>query len=147
MKLLGLHLIYQGFIKFMENYSSWKMYLQAKILTLYIFIHMLPPSRPPAPQFPLCNYNSSPGSTITPQAKMTWNIKLFIFNIISNIFKCDYLTVLSIKYLSYSIVVMLLCFPLQPQLDSKVIPNRKVNLITGSFYCQVQCWKCITNEK
>ena len=29
--------------KFMENYNSWKMYFQVKILTLDIFTHMLPP--------------------------------------------------------------------------------------------------------
>ena len=28
---------------FMENYNSWKMYFQVKILILDIFIHMLPP--------------------------------------------------------------------------------------------------------
>ena len=27
--------------KFMENYNSWKIYLQVKILTLVIFTHML----------------------------------------------------------------------------------------------------------
>ena len=34
--------------KFMENYSSWKMYLQVKILTVDIFTHMLP-TPPPIP--------------------------------------------------------------------------------------------------
>ena len=29
--------------KFMENYNSWKMHLQVKILNLYIFTHMLSP--------------------------------------------------------------------------------------------------------
>ena len=29
--------------KFVENYNSWKMYLQIKILTLDVFTHMLPP--------------------------------------------------------------------------------------------------------
>ena len=75
----------------MENYSFWKMYLQAKILTLYIFTHML---TQPRPQVPLGNYNSLPGSIITPQAKMTWNIRLFIFYMISIAFKCDDFTVL-----------------------------------------------------
>ena len=49
--------------KFMENYNSWKMYLQVKILTLDIFTHMLPPppsptpiphtTLPPQPPFPI----------------------------------------------------------------------------------------------
>ena len=38
--------------KFMENYNSWKMYLQVKILTLDIFTHM-PPPPPPQPPFPI----------------------------------------------------------------------------------------------
>ena len=38
--------------KFMKNYDSWKMYLQAKIMTLDIFAHMLPPL-PPFPLSPL----------------------------------------------------------------------------------------------
>ena len=33
--------------KFMENYNSWKMHLQVKILTLDIFAHMLPMPPPP----------------------------------------------------------------------------------------------------
>ena len=37
--------------KFMENYNSWKIYLQVKILTVVIFTHMLPPY--PLPPFPL----------------------------------------------------------------------------------------------
>ena len=36
--------------KFMENYNSWKIYLQVKILALVIFTHMLPP--PPTPHPP-----------------------------------------------------------------------------------------------
>ena len=42
--------------KFMENYNSWKMYLQVKILTLDILTHMVPPRLlppPPQPPFPL----------------------------------------------------------------------------------------------
>ena len=35
--------------KFMENYNSWKMYLQVKILTLDIFTHTLPPRPNPIP--------------------------------------------------------------------------------------------------
>ena len=36
--------------KFMENYNSWKIYSQVKILTLDIFTHMLlPPPPPPNP--------------------------------------------------------------------------------------------------
>ena len=37
--------------KFMENYNSWKIYSQVKILTLDIFTHMLlpPPPLPPTP--------------------------------------------------------------------------------------------------
>ena len=65
--------------KFMENYNSWKIHLQVKILTLDIFTHMLPPP---------------PGSVITSQAIMTENIKLFMFYMICNFFKCDDFTVL-----------------------------------------------------
>ena len=38
--------------KFMENYNSWKMYLQVKILTPDVFTHMLPPppSQTPIPR-------------------------------------------------------------------------------------------------
>ena len=42
--------------------------------------------------------------------------------------------------------VILLSSPLQPQSDTKVIPDKKATL-TGGFYWQIQCWKCITNEK
>ena len=43
--------------KFMENYNSWKIYLQVKILTLVIFTHMLPPPPPPPPYRP-CQLSS-----------------------------------------------------------------------------------------
>ena len=39
--------------KFMENYNSWKIYLQVKILALVIFTHMLPPPPPSSPISPL----------------------------------------------------------------------------------------------
>ena len=39
--------------KFMENYNSWKIYLQVKILTLVIFTHMLPPPPSSSPISPL----------------------------------------------------------------------------------------------
>ena len=54
--------------KFMENYNSWKMHLQVKILTLDIFAHMLP--LPPSPYHPY-SHNSPLGSIITSQAIMT----------------------------------------------------------------------------
>ena len=78
--------------KFMENYNSWKMYLQVKILTLDIFTYMLGP----LPLFPLspCSWNSPTGSFITPQVTMIWSIRLFIFYVICNFFKCDDFTVL-----------------------------------------------------
>ena len=38
--------------KFLENYNSWKMFLQVKILTLDIYTHMLPPPPPPSPPAP-----------------------------------------------------------------------------------------------
>ena len=82
--------------KFMENYNSWKIYLQVKILALVIFTHMLPPAQPRTP--PLLSHitpaNSPPGSIITSQATMTLNIRLFLFYIISNFFKCDDFTLL-----------------------------------------------------
>ena len=49
--------------KFMENYNSWKIYLQVKILILVIFTHMLPPSPLPL----ITPANSPPGSIITSQ--------------------------------------------------------------------------------
>ena len=64
---------------------------------------------------------------------MTWNIRLFIFYMICNFFKCDDFTVLQTKYLSYSMVVISLSSPLQPQSDNKVIPDKKAALMTGGF--------------
>ena len=78
--------------KFMENYNSWKMYLQVKILIVDIFTHMLPP--PPHSSYRPCSRNSPPGSIITPQATMTWNIWLFLFYMICNFFEFDDFTVL-----------------------------------------------------
>ena len=63
--------------KFMENYNSWKMYLQIKILTL-IFLLICCNCSPHSP-YPPCSQNSPPGSFITPQVTMTWSIRLFIF--------------------------------------------------------------------
>ena len=74
--------------KFMENYNSWTMYLQFKIFTLDVFIHMLLLPTPPVPSVALpCSINIS-------QACMTWNVRLFIFYIICNFFKRDDFTVL-----------------------------------------------------
>ena len=39
---------------------------------------------------------------------MTWSSRLFIFYMIYNFFRCDYFTVLWIKYLPYIVVVILL---------------------------------------
>ena len=39
---------------------------------------------------------------------MTWNSRLFIFYMIYHFFRCDYFTVLLIKYQSYIVVVILL---------------------------------------
>ena len=52
---------------------------------------------------------------------------------ICNFFKCDDFTVLKIKYLSYSMVVILLSSPLQPQSDTKVMPDEKATIMTGGF--------------
>ena len=79
--------------KFMENHNFWNMYLQVKILTLDIFTHMLTPPPPHSPYSPCC-HDSPPDSIITPPAKMTLNIRLFIFYMICNFFKCDDFTVL-----------------------------------------------------
>ena len=76
-------------LKFMENYNSWKIYLQVKILTLVIFTHMSPP---PLPH--IVTANSPTGSIITSQATMTLNIRLFLFYMICNFFKCDDFTLL-----------------------------------------------------
>ena len=80
-------------LKFMENYNSWKIYLQVKILTLVIFTHMSP--NPPLPPLPhIAPANSPTGSIITSQATMTLNIRLFLFYMICNFFKCDDFTLL-----------------------------------------------------
>ena len=81
-------------LKFMENYNSWKIYLQVKILTLVIFTHMSP-NPPPLPPLPhIAPANSPTGSIITSQATMTLNIRLFLFYMICNFFKCDDFTLL-----------------------------------------------------
>ena len=79
--------------KFMKNYNFWKMYLLVKILTLDIFTHMLPLPPPHSPYRP-CSHDCPPDSIITPQTTMIWNIRLFIFYMICNFFKCDDFTVL-----------------------------------------------------
>ena len=82
-------------LKFMENYNSWKIYLQVKILTLVIFTHMSPNPPPPLPPLPhIAPANSPTGSIITSQATMTLNIRLFLFYMICNFFKCDDFTLL-----------------------------------------------------
>ena len=85
-------------LKFMENYNSWKIYLQVKILTLVIFTHMSPirptPTPPPPPLPHIAPANSPAGSIITSQATMTLNIRLFLFYMICNFFKCDDFTLL-----------------------------------------------------
>ena len=57
---------------------------------------------------------------------MTWNIRLFI---------------------SCNMVVILLPSPLQPQSDTKVVPDKKATLMTGGFLLADSMLKCITNEK
>ena len=52
---------------------------------------------------------------------------------ICNLFKCEDFTVSWIKYLSYSMLVMLLASPLQPQSDTKFIPDIKATLMTVGF--------------
>ena len=49
---------------------------------------------------------------------------------ICNFFKWDDFTVLEIKYLSYSMVVILLSSPLQPQSD---MLNKEAALMNGGF--------------
>ena len=70
--------------KFMENYNSWKIYLQIGILALVIFTHILPPPL----LLHIAPANSPAGSIITSQATMTLNIRL-LFYMICNFFKCD----------------------------------------------------------
>ena len=102
--------------KFMENFNSWMMYFQVKILTLDIFTNMLPPP-----------FSLSP---LQSQATMTWNIRLFYM--ICNFFKWDHFTVLYIySILSYSMVTFLLSSPLQSKSDTNVIPDKKATLMTG----------------
>ena len=69
--------------KFMDNYNSWKIYLQVKKLTLDIFNHMLP-LLPPFSLSLCCSWgqNCPPGSIITPQVTMTWNMRLFVFYVL-----------------------------------------------------------------
>ena len=52
---------------------------------------------------------------------------------IYNFFKCDEFTVLQTKYLSCSMIVILLSSPLQPQSDTKVITDKKAMLMTGGI--------------
>ena len=78
---------------FMKNCNFWKMQLQVKILTLDIFAHMLSLPPPHSPYSP-CSHDSPPDSIIIPHVMMTWNIRLFIFYMICNFFKCDDFTVL-----------------------------------------------------
>ena len=52
---------------------------------------------------------------------------------VCNFFKCDDFTVLQTKYLSYSMIVISLSSPLQPQSDIKVVPDKKATLMTGGF--------------
>ena len=65
--------------KLMENYSSYKMYFEVKILTPGTFTHILPVPSP----FPV--------SPLQSQETMTWNIRLVYM---CNFFKYDYFTVL-----------------------------------------------------
>ena len=52
---------------------------------------------------------------------------------ICNFFKCDDLKILQIKYLSYSMAVILLPSPLKPQSDTKFLPDKKASLMTFGF--------------
>ena len=92
------------------------MYLQIKILALDVFTYILPPP------FPL--------STLQSQVTMTWNIRLFYM--ICNFFKCgDFVFLKIYSSFSYSMVTILLSSPLQPQSDTKVIPDKKSTFMTG----------------
>ena len=94
------------------------MYLQIKILALDVFTYILPPP----PPFPV--------STLQSQVTMTWNIRLFYM--ICNFFKCSDFAFLKIySSFSYSMVTILLSSPLQPQSDTKVIPDKKPTFMTG----------------
>ena len=52
---------------------------------------------------------------------------------ICNFFKCDDFTVLLTKYLLYSMVVISLLSPLQPQSDTKIIRDKKAILMKYGF--------------
>ena len=66
--------------KFMENFNSWMMYFQVKILTLDIFTNMLPPP-----------FSLSP---LQSQATMTWNIRLFYMI-------CNFSNVITLQFCTY----------------------------------------------
>ena len=54
----------------------------------YIPYFFYTPSPPPH-----SSSNAPPGSIMTPQETMTWNLRLSIFHMICNFFKCDDFTV------------------------------------------------------
>ena len=70
--------------------NLWKIqFLEDVVASQYIDYRYFYSYATTAPLIP-----SLPGYIITPQVKMTWNISLFIFYMICNVFRCDDFTVL-----------------------------------------------------
>ena len=63
-----------GKLQFLENVLATQ---HTDSRYFYSYAATTPP--PPRSPYPPCSLNSSPGSFITPQVTMTWNIRLFIF--------------------------------------------------------------------
>ena len=120
MKLLGLHLSPW----FWKISNLWKIAIPGRC-TSYA-TSPLPPATIPRPHR-LCSYKSP----------LMWRwlriLGYIFFYMICNFFKCDDLKILQIKYLSYSMAVILLPSPLQPQSDTKFLPDKKASLMTFGF--------------
>ena len=77
-----------GKLQFLEDLLA-----SQNIDSSYFYSYVTPP--PPPPPLPhIAPANSPTGSIITSQATMTLNIRLFLFYMICNFFKCDDFTLL-----------------------------------------------------
>ena len=106
MKLFGLHLYRQALhetIRASLGLPNEKSQIYGKLQFLedllasqnidssYFYSYVNPPPPPPLPHIATTN---SPTGSITSQATMTLNIRLFLFYMICNFFKCDDFTLL-----------------------------------------------------
>ena len=77
-----------GKLQFLEDLLA-----SQNIDSSYFYSYVTPPP-PPPPLHHIATANSPTGSIITSQATMTLNIRLFLFYMICNFFKCDDFTLL-----------------------------------------------------